>query len=199
MLHLHTVQSNTSNQSGAVKAQKQIVSIISQIRALRSKDNWLAFVVGGLIGSFVPVAVFSLNHHVLGETHSLVAAIREGGERWALLGLILAGAVFSAKSVFGWGLSAFAGDWVKALGYCVLIEGVMVLSPLEWLRVVAMVYLVLINVIATGANLMEVEPEMGDLDTLLAELARGRSKQEVAEQRGISVRHLNRKLATARV
>lgn len=194
------MQSNTSNQSGAVKAQKQIVSIISQIRALRSKDNWLAFVVGGLIGSFVPVAVFALNHHyhVINEEHPLFS-LPEGGGQWSLVVLILAGAAFSAKSVFGWGLSAFAGDRVKAFGYCILIEGVMVLSPLEWLRGVAMGYLVLINVIATGTNLMEVEPEMGDLDTLLAELARGRSKQEVAEQRGISVRHLNRKLATARV
>jgi len=192
------MQDNNTTQSGVVKTQKQIISIISQIRALRSKDNWLAFLVGGLIGSFVPVAVFALNHHVLGETHSLVAAIREGGERWCLLGLILAGAVFSAKSVYGWGLSAFAGDRIKALGYCVLIEGVMVLSPLEWLRVVAMVYLVAINVIATGSNLMEVEPEVGDLDALLLELARGRSKQELAQERNISVRHLNRKLASAR-
>lgn len=179
-----------------------VTSIVDQIRMLAFRENRLAFLIGSAIGSFVPVAVFALNSHVMGGHHSLLKAWGEGGETRALLGLILAGAVFSAKSVFGWGLSAFAGDKLKAFGYCALIEGVMVLSPLEWLRWLAMIYLIGINMIATGANLMEVREtpteEERELSELIRELESGKSKAEVARARKTTVRTVNRRLERAR-
>lgn len=133
-------------------------------------------------------------------------------EDMLILGLIAFGALFSAKSVYGWGLSLFALDKWKAIGYCVLIEGVMVISPIEWLRLLAMIFLVGINVIATGANLMELEPSpstktepatttqitvvpsgpANSASYILGQLSAGRTKREVADELGITVRHLNR-------
>ena len=191
------------NTSGAtpVAQKKEVVSVVEQIRLIAFPHNRLAFIIGSLIGSFVPVAVFSLTTHVMGDHHNIVMAWGESLENKFLLVLIAAGAVFSAKSVYGWGLSAFAGDRWKAFGYCVLIEGVMVLSPITWLRFVAMAYLVLINMIATGANLMEpcrTSPEEAiELSEILRELEGKKTRKEIAAERGISVRTLGRRIKQA--
>lgn len=183
--------------------------IIAQIKAIRQKENWLAFIIGGTFGAFVPVAVFALNQHLHREMSLVQVVLAHEIEDMLVLLLIAAGAVFSAKSVYGWGLSLFAGDLWKAAGYCVLIEGVMVISPIDWLRMLAMIVLVAINVIATGANLMELpssipEPttttslaviQPGPADSvayILGQLSSGRTKKEVAVELGITIRHLNR-------
>jgi hypothetical protein len=66
--------------------------------------------------------------------------------------LVAGGLVYSAKTVWQWGRLAFACPW-KATGFVLLLEGVMVLSRIEWLSVAALVYLVGINAIATGCLL----------------------------------------------
>lgn len=137
------------------KKEKHIVSIVEQVSQITIPRNRAAFVIGAIVGAFVPVAVFALAGHVMGEHHNPVTAWNESTENRYLLVMIAAGCLFSAKSVFGWGLSAFAGDRFKALGYVALIEGAMIFSPFLWLRILAGCYLLAINAIATGANLME--------------------------------------------
>jgi len=131
------------------------LSILEQVKALGDSRNRVAFTVGGIVGAFVPFAVFVLSYHVMGESHNPVTAWQSSLENKMLLALIAAGGVFSAKSVFGYGLSAFAGDRWKAVGYAILIEGVLLLSPYLFLKILAGLYLLGINAIATGANLME--------------------------------------------
>lgn len=55
-------------------------------------------------------------------------------------------------TVYKWGRIAF-GMPVKAVGFCVLLEGVLVASSTPWLSCGALVYLCAINAIATGCNL----------------------------------------------
>jgi hypothetical protein len=47
---------------------------------------------------------------------------------------------------------AFASGW-KAAGFCVLLEGVLLVSRTPWLSVAALAYLCAINGIATGVRL----------------------------------------------
>jgi len=67
--------------------------------------------------------------------------------------LILGGLVFSATSVVRWGYQAFGHSWAKAIGFVVLVEGTLILSPIQWLSIGALIYLVLINAVATGTTL----------------------------------------------
>lgn len=135
--------------------QKKYTTVGHQLRLL--KTNCGLFSVGAILGGFVPVGVFALSGHLGGATHDLTLAFIDPATRGAnciVAALILAGCVFSAKSVYGWGSSAFVHDRWKAVGFCVLIEGTMVFSPIVWLHWLAGVFLLAINAIATGSNLI---------------------------------------------
>jgi hypothetical protein len=66
--------------------------------------------------------------------------------------LALGGLLFSARTVYAWGRLAFQASG-KALGFVVLMEGVMTMSHTPWLSPAALAYLVAINGIATGCTL----------------------------------------------
>jgi hypothetical protein len=76
-----------------------------------------------------------------GTAHGLVSLL-----------LVLGGLVFSAKTVFQWGQLAFQHGG-KALGFTVLMEGVMTMSHTPWLALAALGYLTAINGLATGCTL----------------------------------------------
>jgi hypothetical protein len=109
--------------------------IIAQIRT--AARNPLPSLIGALLGALVPAATFTVGHHELTSWTEPKALI------------VLGGLVFSALTVFRWGRLAF-GSAVKAFGFVVLAEGVMTFCSTEWLSMVALGYLVMINAIATG-------------------------------------------------
>ena len=114
-------------------------SIVDQVRQATQKQNRLATGAGFTLGGFVPSAVFSIVHYELKETPLL----------WII---VLGGLLFSAITVFRWSKIAFDSG-VKAVGFVVLIEGVMTFSGLYWLSCTALALLIVINGIATGCNL----------------------------------------------
>jgi hypothetical protein len=124
---------------------------IEQIKRAFKKANRLPFIIGALMGSFVPVAVFFLTQYTMGVSHDIVAGVQE--YPW-LMGLILGGCVFSAKSVFQWSRAAFAKDTIKAIGFVVILEGCMVLAPIIALKIIAGLFLVLINAFSTGSAVL---------------------------------------------
>jgi len=66
---------------------------------------------------------------------------------WAILG----GLLFSGTTVFQAGRQAFRSD-LKAVGFVVLTELVMIFSSIYWLGMAALFLLVLTNAVATGTN-----------------------------------------------
>lgn len=101
----------------------------------------VAFMLGVGMGTFVPVAAYTTAH------------VQLGGNLYNPVGLLVLGAlVFSAKTVFAWGRMAF-GEGTKALGFCVLVEGVLLVSNVPALSYAALAILCAINVIATTARL----------------------------------------------
>lgn len=123
--------------------------VVEQVRTALRKEHLLATVIGMLLGAIVPLATFAVAHNEL---------TFEPGVPDPRALLVLGGLVFSARTVYVWGRLAL-GSPLKAAGFTVLIEGVMVGSAQTWLAILALVYLCLINAIATGVTLARGEPK----------------------------------------
>jgi len=130
------------------------LGVVDQVRVAFSPEHRLAAAVGFLLAALVPVAVYTVAHH----------EVDPGQPLWAQpkVALVLGGLAFSAKTVYQWARQAF-DDWVKAVGFVVLLEGIMVCSSTRWLALAALAYLVLINGAATGCQLTQ-KPKVNDSD-----------------------------------
>jgi hypothetical protein len=120
------------------RAPRQL-GILDEVRLALHPRNRAAAYLGAALGGGVPVATFWLAHHELDR--GLVV--------W---GLVAGGLLFSALTVTRWAASAF-GSAPKALGFTVLLEGVLLYSHTAWLATAALIYLIFINAVATGVRL----------------------------------------------
>ena len=120
------------------------ISIVDQVRRATHKTNRLATIAGAILGGFVPLATFTLTHHEIDWQGAWYAQIH------ALLAL--GGLLYSAITVYRWGCVAFSMQ-AKALGFVILLEGVMSFSHTTLLSLSALFLLVTINAVATGCNL----------------------------------------------
>lgn len=94
---------------------------------------------GLILGGFVPSAVYALVHFEA-AAHPIF---------WVM---ILGGLAYSAISVFHWAKSAFH-MWVKAVGFVLLLEGMVTFSNERWLGLTGLVLLVTINGISAAVAL----------------------------------------------
>lgn len=118
--------------------------IVAQTRAALRPQSLLATLLGGVLGAFVPIAVWVVAHR---EVNPALPLWRQFGSL-----LVAGGLAYSATNVFSWGRLAFRSP-VKAAGFVVLLEGVLVGSSTHWLSLAALAVLAGINAIATGAIL----------------------------------------------
>jgi hypothetical protein len=120
------------------------LGVVDQVALAFSRANLLSTIVGCVFGGFVPAAGFVVSHF---EVPVL------SGFRFAIALAIVAGAlVVSARTVYAWALLAFA-DRPKAVGFVVLVEGVMTFATHDALAGCALVLIVLVNGIAAGCRL----------------------------------------------
>src|ERR1041384_4058467 len=101
---------------------------LAQLRLARRRP--LAALLGATPG-FVPVGVYWVGHHEL--------------RSWApwtcpKAMIVYAGLLFSVLTVYGWSTEMF-GSKIKALGFTVLIEGIMMTAAAGWLNLIALGYL----------------------------------------------------------
>jgi hypothetical protein len=120
---------------------------LAQLRAARQKP--IAAIIGATAG-LVPVGVYEVGHHELTSWSPLECPKAM---------IVYAGLLFSALTVLGWSTNMF-GSKAKALGFTLLLEGLMMASSAAWLTAIALTYLVLINAVANGCRLAlrDVEP-----------------------------------------
>ena len=119
------------------------VGIVLQVKIACHPRNRLAACIGMVFGAFVPLAVYVVSHYDL-----------DLADPWSpALALVVGGLLYSATTVYQWGLQAF-GSWYKALGFAILVEGTMCASDQAWLSIAALVLLCSINAIATGVALV---------------------------------------------
>jgi hypothetical protein len=124
---------------------------LAQLRAARRKP--IAAIIGATAG-LVPVGVYEVGHHELTSWSPLECP---------KVMIVYAGLLFSALTVLGWSTNMF-GSKAKALGFTLLLEGLMMTSSAAWLTAIALTYLVLINAVANGCRLAlrDAEPTVSD-------------------------------------
>jgi hypothetical protein len=113
---------------------------LAQLRAARRKP--VAAIIGATAG-LVPVGVYEVGHHELTSWSPIECPKAM---------IVYAGLLFSALTVLGWSTNMF-GARAKALGFTLLLEGIMMTSSAGWLTAIALTYLVLINAVAHGCRL----------------------------------------------
>lgn len=128
------------------RATQAAPGVVDQVRSALRPRARLATLLGAMLGGFVPVASYVVAHREI-DASALLAV-------HSLIGfaLVAGGLLFSAKKVYGWGRLAFQAGG-EAVGFTLLMEGVMVFCNTTWLSVAALVYLVGINAISTGCTL----------------------------------------------
>ena len=119
--------------------QYERLTVIDQVRRAFLPHARLAGFTGLVIGGFVPVATWTL-------VHFEVAALP------ALWLLVAGGLLYSALTVFSWGLAAF-GNRYKAAGFCLLLEGILTFGHVLALSVSALIVLVFINAVSAACAL----------------------------------------------
>lgn len=139
---LRAVPPPNTRKTGA--ASQAPLGVVGQVRTACRPGNRLATLLGGFLGGGVPIAAWQLAHGEIDPGRSLFTQIAA----W----LVLGGLLFSAATVLEWGRAAF-GSGVKALGFTLLLEGVLTCAHTPWLSVAGLVYLVAINAVATGVRL----------------------------------------------
>jgi hypothetical protein len=118
-------------------------SVLSQIDSIRNHP--LAGFVGFILGGFVPGAVYTVAHYQVQA-------------RWYLWVLVAGGLLYSAKTVYQWGVLVF-GDRLKATGFVLLIEASMTFADGKLVPISALVLLVAINGVAAAHALAVGRPE----------------------------------------
>lgn len=119
------------------------ISVVDQVWLAVQPDNRMATVGGFLLGGIVPLGTYLVAHVEVGPTFY--------NDPMSIL--VLGGLLFSLITVYSWGKKAFAGNIPKALGFVVLLEGIMVFSSITWLALTCLAYLMVINGVATGVQL----------------------------------------------
>lgn len=120
------------------------MGVVGQVRVAFSAEHRLAATVGAVFGGFVPVAAYVMSHR---EVPTLA------GWRLAVAVAIVAGGlVVSARTVYAWAAAAFA-DRVKAVGFTVLVEGVLTFAQHDALSLSALALVVVVNGVAAGCRL----------------------------------------------
>ncbi len=125
------------------RSRRRASGIVGQVRAAFHPEARLATLIGACLGGFVPLAGYQVAHHEFS---------REAGLFQLAVPLVMGALLYSAKTVYDWGKLAFRSP-VKAVGFVLLTEGVMITSSTAWLSVAALVLLAGVNAIATGATL----------------------------------------------
>ena len=123
------------------------LGVVGQVRIALRPTNRAAMALGMLLGGIVPTCAYLIGHGAIDFSSNILCQF----STYFVIGALL----FSAPTCYTWCQRAFHSG-MKAAGWVLLIEGVMVaplpdyLHPLSW---IALGYLVGINAIATGCSL----------------------------------------------
>jgi len=138
---------------------------LAQLRAARRKP--IAAIIGATAG-LVPVGVYEVGHDELTSWSPLECPKAM---------IVYAGLLFSALTVLGWSTNMF-GSRAKALGFTLLLEGIMMTSTAAWLTAIVLAYLVLIDAVANGCRLA-----LRDIEAAIADVTEWPSNLEAAHAR----------------
>ena len=127
------------------------MGIVDAVWLATQKDNLYWTLGGAGICGSIPLASFILVHY-----DKVIAPL----SKWSL---VIGGLVFSCITVYRWARKVFRSgyntssanflDFLKATGFVVITEGVMVTSGVVWLTYMMLTILIIVNAISGGVNL----------------------------------------------
>jgi len=122
------------------------LGIVDMVHVAFARMHRIAAVIGAVFGGWVPFAIYFVAHNEVDLSGDVTL------HDYLALALVVGGLAYSALTVAQWARMAL-GSRVKAVGFTVLTEGVMVLSRQGWLAAVGLVLLIAINAIASAVQL----------------------------------------------
>lgn len=144
------------------------LGVIDQCVIAFERKNLIATTFGFWLGGIVPFSVYMTAHF----------SVQANPFLWVL---VIAGLMYSATTVFSWGIGAFSkpnasafATKMKSLGFVVLLEGILTFSPEHVLSIGALLTLMTINAMATACNLIAQRKE-----------ARAEARAEAKAKKGI--------------
>jgi hypothetical protein len=128
-------------------------SVAGQVRLAFRKENRLELCLGAL-GGVMPTIGFAVGHFGTDVSGIIAGQVVLTNQVLVMLAIVLGTLTFSAKTVAVWMAQGFGGDWWKAIGFVVGVEGAMMTAPhnLMWLSSGLFGMLVAINWIATACG-----------------------------------------------
>ena len=125
--------------------------VIETVKTAFKRSNRLAALWGFVKGGWAPAASFILVHHEIAAALAKDASFTQP-KVLVLSALVVGALLFSAPNVYQWCKAAF-NSAAKAVGFVVLLEGVLVFSGTEYLVWSALGLLIAINGIQSACNL----------------------------------------------
>lgn len=120
------------------------LGVVDQVRLAFARGHRLATMIGFLFGGAPSCLAYYLVHEQIPVT--------DGWRLYASIAVVCGGLLFSLRTVYQWGVLAL-GSKPKAFGFCVIVEGAMIVALHPAVSLSALAILVLINGIATGTTL----------------------------------------------
>lgn len=129
------IRKNAKAENITKKSKPRTLPTASPIKVSAAQKRSIGQLCAAIASGFLPVASYVMAHH-------------ESKGNPLLWVLVAAALMFSAPTLVDWA-KKWCGNIYKAVGFTVLLEGVMVFSTTTWLSYVGLVILVAIN--ATNA------------------------------------------------
>jgi phosphatidylserine synthase len=122
--------------------------VVQDVQTALDKRRRIPAVIGAFLGAVIPFLTWHTAHADLDIT--------KGWLQFQAL-FCAAGLLYSSLNVYSWGEIAFRNK-MKAFGFVLLMEGIMVSSKTLWVSLLVLGYLMIINAVATATNLANPEP-----------------------------------------
>jgi len=120
------------------------LSVVGQVRTALKSQHRLATFFGFLMGGLAPLVSYVTAHYEIDPNLPLYSQVGT----LMVVGCLL----FSAITVYKWSKLCF-NSIGGAFGFVLMAEGTLIFCHIEWLSVLALGYLIVINGIATGCQI----------------------------------------------
>ncbi|HEY9657275.1 MAG TPA: hypothetical protein V6C65_02340 [Allocoleopsis sp.] len=137
---------NTANAKIHTLENPEQSEVVEAVKKAFRKQSRIGAFWGLIKGGFPPIASFVVAHQEIPKVEL------ESPRAILLCCLVFGALLFSAPTVYEWCKAAFHNS-AKAVGFVVLLEGVMVFSHVSWLGYSALALLISINAIQSACNL----------------------------------------------
>jgi len=115
------------------------ISLVDMVKKAFHKKNRIAMVAGSAMGGIVPIFTYLIKHH----------EVTSNPYMWIF---VTGGLIYSFNAVFDFAKIAFSSE-IKAGGFVLLVEGAMTFSSTPAVFRTALVFLIVINALASGMNI----------------------------------------------